>query len=70
MAVKTLTIKEEVYKKLVKLKRENESFSNLIERLIERKNSIRFFKGVLRDSRILDDINKEIMSERKKFRER
>jgi len=70
MAVKTLTIKEEVYKKLVKLKRENESFSKLIERLIERKDSIRFFKGVLKDSRILDDINKEIMSERKKFKER
>ncbi len=32
---KTITIKEEVYKRLVKRKREGESFSDLFERLIE-----------------------------------
>ncbi len=32
---KTITIKEEVYNKLAKRKREDESFSDLFERLIE-----------------------------------
>jgi predicted CopG family antitoxin len=33
MAFKTLTIKESVYKKLLIMKRKNESFSDLFERL-------------------------------------
>jgi predicted CopG family antitoxin len=33
MAFKTLTIKEKVYKKLVLMKRKDESFSDLFERL-------------------------------------
>lgn len=33
MPFKTLTIKEEVYKKLVAIKREGESFSDLLEKL-------------------------------------
>ncbi|HEC77290.1 MAG TPA: antitoxin [Thermoplasmatales archaeon] len=33
MPFKTLTIKEEVYKKLVAIKREDESFSDLLEKL-------------------------------------
>lgn len=32
---KTITIRDEVYKKLLKVKREGESFSELFERLIE-----------------------------------
>ncbi len=35
MAFKTLTIKESVYKKLLLMKRKNESFSDLFERLSE-----------------------------------
>ncbi len=34
MATKTISIKEEVYKKLVAMKRENESFSQLLNRLV------------------------------------
>jgi len=37
--VKTLTIKDSVYNKLMELKRENESFSDLFERLAKCKNS-------------------------------
>ena len=33
MAFKTLTIKESVYKKLLLMKRKNESFSDLFERI-------------------------------------
>ena len=32
---KTITIRDEVYKKLLAIKRENESFSKLFERLVE-----------------------------------
>ena len=32
---KTITIRDEVYKKLLTVKRENESFSRLFERLVE-----------------------------------
>ena len=37
--VKTITIRKEIYNKLAKLKRENESFSDLFERLIESQDS-------------------------------
>jgi len=33
--VKTITIREEVYRRLLAVKREDESFSELLERLIE-----------------------------------
>jgi predicted CopG family antitoxin len=36
---KKITIKEEVYNKLAKRKREDESFSDLFERLIEREDT-------------------------------
>ena len=71
MGVKTLTIREDVYKKLLEIKQENESFSDVIERLIEKRRiSIRDFKGILKDSKVLDDISKEVLENRKKFRER
>ncbi|UJG44468.1 MAG: antitoxin VapB family protein [Candidatus Heimdallarchaeum endolithica] len=34
MATKTISIKEKVYKKLVAMKRENESFSQLLNHLV------------------------------------
>ena len=37
MSFKIITIKKEVYGKLVKLKKKNESFSELFKRLIRRK---------------------------------
>ena len=38
--VKTITIRDEVYKKLLSIKREDESFSELLERLAEGVNSL------------------------------
>ena len=35
---KTLTIRDEVYRKLVAVKKENESFSELFERLVDRQS--------------------------------
>ncbi len=40
MVSKTITIREEVYKLLVRLKKENESFSDLLERLAKNVNTI------------------------------
>jgi len=37
---KTITIRDEIYRKLLKIKREDESFSELFERLAEGANSI------------------------------
>lgn len=41
---KTITIRDEVYKKLLKVKREGESFSELFERLIENVSSVETLK--------------------------
>lgn len=38
--VKTITIRDEVYKKLLAVKKEKESFSELFERLTEGKNPL------------------------------
>lgn len=38
--VRTITIKDEVYKKLVAIKREDESFSDLLERLVKEAHPI------------------------------
>lgn len=38
--VKTITIRDEVYRKLLSIKREDESFSDLLERLVEGVNSL------------------------------
>jgi len=38
--VKTITIRDEVYKKLSRIKKKDESFSELFERLVENRNPI------------------------------
>ena len=38
MMVKTITIRDEVYKKLLTVKKKDESFSELFERLAEERN--------------------------------
>ena len=42
--VKTITIRDEVYRKLLSVKRENESFSELLEKLIEGADSLETLK--------------------------
>ncbi|MEM1582453.1 MAG: antitoxin VapB family protein [Candidatus Bathyarchaeia archaeon] len=42
--VKTITIRDEVYRKLLMVKREGESFSELFERLIEGASSLEVLK--------------------------
>jgi len=42
--VKTITIREEVYKKLLEVKEKKESFSELFERLVEGMNPVETLK--------------------------
>ena len=69
--MKTLTVRDDVYEKLVKLKKEGESFSDLLERLLSReKVSLREFYGSLKDSKFLEELEKEILEFRKKAKAR
>lgn len=44
--VKTITIREEVYRKLLAVKEDGESFSELFERLLENANPIETLKKI------------------------
>ena len=44
--VKTITIRDEVYKKLLSVKRENESFSELLDKLVEGADSLEILKSL------------------------
>lgn len=70
MATKTITIKEDVYRMLVSLKRNNESFSTLFERLAKSRSNINKLKE-LRGFVEIDDkemLLKEISEKRKEIR--
>ncbi|HJH30740.1 MAG TPA: hypothetical protein C5S50_00765 [Methanosarcinaceae archaeon] len=70
MATKTITIKEDVYRMLVSLKRNNESFSTLFERLAKSSSNINKLKA-LRGFVEIDDkemLLKEISEKRKEIR--
>lgn len=71
MATKTISIKEKVYHKLLALKRDNESFSDLLERLVESQNTVIILEQ-LRGSMDLGDTNeliKEIRKRREEWRQ-
>jgi predicted CopG family antitoxin len=44
MTSKTITIREDIYKMLLGVKRKNESFSNLFERLVKSKSGLDVLK--------------------------
>jgi predicted CopG family antitoxin len=46
VATKTITIKEEVYKTLIALKKDNESFSDLLARLATRSTTIELLRNM------------------------
>ncbi len=55
--MKTITIRDDTYEKLTRLKRNGESFSDVIERLIEQKDfDISRYFGILKDSEVLEKI--------------
>jgi predicted CopG family antitoxin len=60
MATKTISIREDVYDTLKNLKKENESFSDVIGRLTNRRKSdIGEYFGALKDSKVLDEIGED-----------
>lgn len=70
MGVKTITLREEAYKLLLGMKKEKESFSDVLLRALGektvKKSSVMDFFGVLKDSKNLEEMEKEILEERKK----
>lgn len=66
MATKTISIREDVYDILASLKKENESFSDVIWKLTKkRKPNLRDYFGILKDSKAMIEIEEDI----KKMRE-
>ncbi len=66
MASKNMAIREDIYRRLSETKMEGESFSDAIERLLERRESLLPLWGALANSSELDTIEREI----KKIREK
>jgi predicted CopG family antitoxin len=67
MASKNIAIREDVYKKLLSSKRDEESFSDAIDRLLEKKPGLLSFAGVFgHDDKELDAMERQIKKMRKK----
>lgn len=68
MTSKMISIRDDVYKNLKKLKGPNESFSELIERLIanQQKDPLKFF-GIAKDlsNELVDEFEKAIIEAKK-----
>ncbi len=66
-AMKTITIKDEVYEELRKLKREGESFSDVIMRLLKRREvDLLAFYGAFSDRETWREIEEEILADRRR----
>lgn len=71
MATRTISIREEIYDVLKSLKRENESFSDVIGKLAKkRKSDLREYFGVLKDSKVLNEIEEDTRKIRAATRQR
>jgi len=56
--MKTITIRDDTYHTLLILKEGEDSFSDVINRLVTKKNrDIREYAGALRDSKVLDRLH-------------
>jgi len=56
--MKTITIRDDTYHNLLILKEGEDSFSDVINRLVSKKNrDIREYAGALRDSKVLDQLH-------------
>ena len=55
--MKAITLRDDTYQRLVALKEDDDSFSDVIDRLASRKTcDIGKYAGALRDSKIFDDL--------------
>jgi predicted CopG family antitoxin len=66
MTSKNLAVREEVYKKLLEAKKGDESFSDVIERLLEGKRDLTVFAGILSQDKEFEGVSKDIEQVRKK----
>ncbi len=71
MGTKTISIREEVYDLLKSIKRENESFSDVIGKLAKKKKpDLREYFGVLKDSKVMDEVEEDSKKIRASARQR
>ena len=57
MSVKTISLRNDIYKMLKNAKQEDESFSDVIERLLKReKKDLTDYFGALKDEDLLDEL--------------
>jgi predicted CopG family antitoxin len=66
MASKNLAVREEVYRRLLEAKKGDESFSEVIERLLSGKSDLMSFAGVLSGDKEFSLVLKDIREARKK----
>ena len=61
MGTKTISVRENVYETLKSMKREDESISDAVERLINKKREVNLvdFFGVLKDSEVLEGLEED-----------
>ena len=64
MTSKNVAVKEQVYRKLLEVKRGDESFSDVIERLLEGKSSLMSFAGVFSGDKEFDKVGDDILEVR------
>lgn len=69
MGVKNISIKDKVYESLKKEKQDDESFSDVIQKLMDKREvKLKDFYGSLRDSLVLDEMKERIKESRKEVR--
>ena len=66
MATKNLAIREEVYRKLSEVKKEGESFSDVIEKLLEKRGDLLSLWGAWEDDEEVTLIETSVKEMRKK----
>jgi len=66
LTTKNLAIREEVYRKLAEAKHEGDSFSDVIERMLDKRGSLLSLWGVLADSEGISQIGDEARKIRKR----
>lgn len=66
MTSKNLTVREEAYNKLLEAKMNNESFSDVIARLLEGKKDLMSFAGIFSNDKEFEEATKDILEVRKK----
>ena len=69
--MKNVTISDELYENLALMKQPGESFSDVITRLIHRRKvKVKSFYGVLKGSKFLDELEREVKENRKELQPR